>query len=398
MSKWPTRQLWEVLLPTEQRDPTQRPNEEFSYVDIAGIDNLAKEIREKKIMIGGDAPSRARKVIRSGDVIVSTVRPNLNAVARVPSSLNNQICSTGFSVLRPSAELNAGYLFHFVRSPFFIEYLVNKTRGASYPAVSDMDIKSVRMPLPPLAEQDRIVRILDEAEVLRRIRAEADRKTSMIVTALFHDMFGDPARNPNHWPVVPVSKFVSKFQAGRSVAPAGEEDASSKYRIIKVSAVTWGRFAPQESKPVPSSYTPTPEQFVRSGDVLFSRANTTELVGATVLVEDTPDNLLLPDKIWRFVWENPDEVEPRFVLSLFQHPSVRRELGNRATGTGGSMKNISMDKVMTMEVPLPPVSLQRVFAGCVADIVALEATQAASRQRLDDLFQSLLHRAFQGEL
>src|SRR5436309_15877220 len=100
MKRWPTNKLGELVLPTEQRDPRDKPTERFSYVDIAGVDNEAKKITATKTIVGADAPSRARKVIRRGDVIVSTVRPNLNAVALVPDVLDNQICSTGFSVLR----------------------------------------------------------------------------------------------------------------------------------------------------------------------------------------------------------------------------------------------------------------------------------------------------------
>lgn len=129
-----------------------------------------------------------------------------------------------------------------------------------------------------------------------------------------------------------------------------------------------------------------------------SRANTTELVGATAYVFETPPNLLLPDKLWRFVWKQPVQVEPFYVWSFFQTATVRRELGRRATGTSGSMKNISKPKVLSMLVPTPPLLLQRQFAARVQEIRALEGRQAESRRRLDDLFQSLLHRAFQGEL
>ena len=129
-----------------------------------------------------------------------------------------------------------------------------------------------------------------------------------------------------------------------------------------------------------------------------SRANTTELVGATAYVLETPPNLLLPDKLWRFFWKQPVQVEPFYVWSFFQTATVRRELGRRATGTSGSMKNISKPKVLSMLVPTPPLLLQRQFAARVQEIRALEGRQAESRCRLDDLFQSLLHRAFQGEL
>lgn len=288
---------------------------------------------------------------------------------------------------------------YWLRSPGFFAWRDTQAQGANIQNLRKAELEKLEFDVPAdTAEQERIVRLLDEAAALRRLRTQADERTAAAIPALFDEMFGDPAANPKNWPVVPVSRFVKQFQAGRSIAPAGDDCASGAYRIIKVSAVTWGSFAPEESKPVPDGVGPLPEHFVRAGDLLFSRANTAELVGATVLVESTPENLLLPDKIWRFIWNEGVPVEPRFVLTLFQHPSVRRELGNRATGTGGSMKNISMGKVMLMEVPLPPLALQRTYAACVAEIRALEAEQAVSRKRLDDLFQSLLHRAFSGDL
>lgn len=398
MKRWPTMPLGDLVLPTEQRDPKENPTEGFTYVDIASVDNETKAIGTTKRIIGADAPSRAKKVIRKGDMIVSTVRPNLNAVALIPKSLDSQICSTGFSVLRPSPQVTSGYLFAFTRSPLFIDHLVSRTTGANYPAVNDGEVKDVPIPLPPLAEQERIVKLLDEADELRTLRAQADTRKAQLIPALFHEMFGDPMENAKGWSLRPVSSFVEELHGGRSVNPAGADEGAGRYRVLKISAVTWGEFKPNESKPVVAGYEPPKSHFVQAGDLLFSRANTTELVAATSYVFDTPPNLLLPDKLWRFVWKQPQRVEPLFVWWLFQAPSIRRELGQRATGTGGSMKNISKPKVMTLEVPVPPLPLQKEFAQRVTEIRALAAAQAASRQRLEALFQSLLHRAFNGEL
>jgi type I restriction enzyme, S subunit len=178
----------------------------------------------------------------------------------------------------------------------------------------------------------------------------------------------------------------------------GAETEETRYRILKVSAVTWGEYQPQESKPVPSDYEPLEHHFVRKGDLLFSRANTTALVGATVYVFDTPENIVLSDKLWRFVWHEPQLIDPLYVWALFLNQSIRRELGSRATGTGGSMKNISKPKVLSMHVPLPPLSLQREFAARVVEARALQDQQARSRVRLEAGFQALLHQAFNGKL
>ena len=106
---------------TGTRNPTTAPDKEFVYVDVAGVDNEAKLISGQRVLRGSGAPSRARKLIKTGDVLVSTVRPNLNAVAMVPDSLDGEVASTGFCVLRPNAKVLSEYLFYFVRSSVFIE-------------------------------------------------------------------------------------------------------------------------------------------------------------------------------------------------------------------------------------------------------------------------------------
>jgi type I restriction enzyme, S subunit len=108
------------------------------------IDREQKTITQTAEIPGADSPSRARKEIRAGDILISTVRPNLNAVAMVSPELDGQIASTGFCVLRPDrSKVEGGYLFYFVRTKSFIETLSAVVRGAHYPAVSDRDVKSV---------------------------------------------------------------------------------------------------------------------------------------------------------------------------------------------------------------------------------------------------------------
>ena len=184
----------DVCEPAELCDPRRDPASEFHYVDISGIDRTCKAIAEHQTLLGADAPSRARKAIRKGDILVSTVRPNLNAVAMVPACLDGHIASTGFCVLRPDrAVVEPRYLFYRTITPGFVAALTAQVRGASYPAVSDKDVRQVEILLPPLAEQRRIVEILDQADNLRRLRAEADAKADRILPSLFVRMFGDPA-------------------------------------------------------------------------------------------------------------------------------------------------------------------------------------------------------------
>ena len=198
------------------------PEGEFIYVDLSAVDQDSKTIASPRRLACTDAPSRARQIIRSGDVLVSTVRPNLNAVSRVPVELDGATASTGFCVLRPRSEVADGaYLFHWVRSPRFVAEMVRRATGASYPAVSDRIVFESKVPLPPLPEQRRIAEILDTAQALRAKRRATLAQLDTLTQSIFLDMFGDPATNPKGWP---TSALEDLFEISRGGSPRPIDD------------------------------------------------------------------------------------------------------------------------------------------------------------------------------
>jgi type I restriction enzyme S subunit len=123
--KWQSSTIGQLCLPTTQRDPAEKPDEEFSYIDISSVDKDAKRIVSTTRLAGSDAPSRARKAVQANDVLVSTVRPNLNAVALVPKELDGQVASTGFCVLRANPKLaEPAFVFYRCLMPEFVNGLV----------------------------------------------------------------------------------------------------------------------------------------------------------------------------------------------------------------------------------------------------------------------------------
>ena len=132
--------------------------------------------------MGKDAPSRARRIIRKGDVLVATTRPNLNAVALVPPGLDGEICSTGLCVLRPNRQVvDSGYLYYYATQETFVASLSAIVSGAMYPAVTDKQVYDQTIPLPPLAEQRRIVAAL---EANRAAAARAQRAADAALNGL----------------------------------------------------------------------------------------------------------------------------------------------------------------------------------------------------------------------
>ncbi len=303
------------------------------------------------------------------------------------------------ALLRPrAAVLTPEFLCHWLNAPLVKRRILGGMAGVAIRRLTLEKINAIRVPLPPAPEQRRIAAILDKADELRAKRRAAISKLDSLTQAIFLDMFGDPVRNDRGWPITPVGHFVAGFETGKSLMANDEDDGSTGLRVLKVSAVTSLRFRPEESKALPPDYVPPPSHFVRKGDLLFSRANTQELIGATALVEDAPEGLVLPDKLWRFTWHGEPRADPHFVHWLFRQPRFRFELGRRATGTSGSMKNISQEKVLDIKVTLPGLSLQRKFGRIAYAINRLRQAGEEALSTTDTAFASLQHRAFRGQL
>jgi type I restriction enzyme, S subunit len=161
-----------ATFPKETQDPTRTPEAMFNYIDIASVDIELGEIREVSKVLGVDAPSRARQIVRTGDIIISTVRPTRGAIALIPESMDGFICSTGFSIVRPKDKMNSEYLHIALLLHTTLEQFGRRSAGSSYPAILDSDIKKILIPVPNQEIQTEI-----SSEIVRR-RTEAKRLRS----------------------------------------------------------------------------------------------------------------------------------------------------------------------------------------------------------------------------
>jgi type I restriction enzyme, S subunit len=141
-------------------DETTAADFEISYVDISSVDGL-NGIKDKETMLFSNAPSRARRRVKHGDVIVSTVRTYLKAIARIRDSEENLVVSTGFAVIRPCGGLAPDFLGCLVSAGYFVDQVIARSTGVSYPAINASDLVGIPVPVPPLAEQTQIAAFLD---------------------------------------------------------------------------------------------------------------------------------------------------------------------------------------------------------------------------------------------
>lgn len=268
------------------------------------------------------------------------------------------------------------YLFYFLNNADLWP-----KRGGGQPFISQGDARKVIVPVAPLADQERIVKLLDEADELRKLRAQADRRTSDFIPALFHEMFGDPDSNPKNWQLVKV-KDVARLINGRAFKPS--EWGKNGLPIIRIQNL-------RGPETVFNYYDGDfePKHLVEKDALLVSWAG--QLVSFGVHIWPGPKGVLNQHifKIEPFV-----ECELHFLQHALAHLVERAKLQFQ----GSEMKHLTKGAIDEGKIFFPPLPLQKEFAARVSDIRAMQAEQAASRRRLDDLFQSMLHRAFQGEL
>lgn len=291
-------------------------------------------------------------------------------------------------------KLDQKYLWHWLKN--IASLLKSKGKGATFLQVTKEDICSLEITLPPMEEQRRIASILDKADELRQKRQQAIEKLDQLLQATFIEMFGDPVSNPKGWDLVKVGDVVDEFIGGKNIECPDERE--SKYKILKVSAVTSKVYKPDESKFAPNNFEPNPLAIVEQGDLLFSRANTTELVAATAYVWDTPENIVLPDKLWKFSISDDSKVNKLYLWDLFKNTEFRNELSKLSSGTSGSMKNISKGKLNEMLMPLPPKEQQDKFAETSTKLWEQIKTFRRSSASLNSLFKTLQNQAFSGNL
>ena len=212
-----------------QSGPTA--GDEFTYVDISSIDNRTKRIISPKAIRREEAPSRARQVLETGDVLVSMTRPNLNAVALIASDLDQSIGSTGFDILR-SKFAEPFWLFYAVQTNDFVQAMCRAVQGALYPAVRPHDIRSYLISLPPLAEQRRIVAKLEElfsdldagVAALERAKVKLKRYRAAVLKAAVEGRLTAEWRE-KHPATEPASELLDRILAERRKRWEADQEA-----------------------------------------------------------------------------------------------------------------------------------------------------------------------------
>lgn len=367
----------------------------------------------------------AKHAVEAGDVVVASLGEQLPRACIAPESLGPAIVKADCIRVRPNPEVNASYVMFALNSPQARAATASTIKGVGRPRVNLGDLRRLQIPLAPPPEQERIVAAIEEAfskldageAGLRTVRQLLKRMRDAILTAAVtgclvageprNDAFIVPERSqggvpilPRSWASTQLGDLLDGIDAGKSFATQGGPAQGGEIGVIKVSAMTWGQFRPTENKALPPGTAIDDRWFIRAGDLLLSRANTAEYVGACVLVPEDHDQLILSDKSLRL--RPKPGVDSRWLLYFLRSRPARDQIERLATGTKESMRNISQAKLRSVRLAVPPTVEQKYIADEVerqfSFIDACERAVDAGLARSAALRRSVLKAAFEGRL
>ena len=286
--------------------------------------------------------------------------------------------------------LSVPYLYCFLDK--YVETLRQQAIGGVIKYIKLGNLTEAAIPIPSVVEQNEIVIKLNKANELIALRKEQLTKLDQLVKSRFIELFGHPVANEMCWKKVPLSACVRSIDNGKSFVCDTEARQGEWPAVLKLSAATYGFYRPEENKALLEENQFVENSAVHAGDLLFTRKNTPELVGMCAYVYDTPNGLMMPDLIFRLnTTENCNKV---FLWKLINHDLFRDCVQAIATGSAKSMSNISKERLLKLEVILPPFELQEQFAAFVEQTDKSKLTIQASLDKLELLKKSLMQEYF----
>jgi type I restriction enzyme S subunit len=331
------------------------------------------------------SPWMRRGLPQRGDVLITTEAP-LGEVAQI---FNEKVAlAQRVILLRGKAEeLNNSYLKYVLQSKDVQKQLITKSTGTTVLGIKQSELRKVLIPLPPLEEQRRIAAILDKADAVRRKRKEAIALTEELLRSAFLEMFGDPVTNPKGWEMKPLGKLCT-VRRGASPRPIdaylggsvpwvkiGDGTGSDDIYIHKTAeAVT-----PEGAKK---------SVYLEPGSLIFANCGVSlgfaRILGIGGCIHDG----------WLSFSDISESLDKIYLLKLLN--SVTNHF--RQIAPSGTQPNLNTGIMKEFSIPIPPIQLQLEFADVVEKISSEKQHQSEALEATENLFNSLLQRAFRGEL
>lgn len=371
-------------------DPSKFPDEQFDLYSIPAFDKACHEV------VAGAEIGSTKQIVEPNDILLSKIVPHIRRSWVVGPSNGRRIIASGEWIVFRSKKADPAYLRHvLVGDPFHAQFMQTVSGvGGSLLRARPAQVAKIKIPLPPLSEQRRIAAILDQADALRTKRREALAQLDNLTQLIFIEMFGDPATNPQGWPVRNIVELC-EVKGGKRL-PKGDEYSllPTPFRYIRVTDLQDG--AVNEEALVylkPEVQAKIRRYIVNSGDVIISIAGS---IGLIAPVPSSLDGVNLTENAAKLVPRNRATYDTKYLATLLRTPFVQNQIGSHVGQV--TIGKLALFRIEKLAMPIAPIKLQVEFTRRVEAVERIKAKYNASENGLSALFASLQYRAFRGEL
>lgn len=331
------------------------------------------------------------KLVPKGAILVAMYGATVGRMALlgIDAATNQAICH----IIPDNKIADTKYLYHCLYHK--VPELLTKAVGGAQPNINQQIIKNLRIPLPPLAEQKRIARILDVAAALQAQRRATLTHLDTLLQSTFLHMFGDPVTNPMHWETLLIEDVILDGPQNGLYRPS--TDYGTGTPIIRIDSFYKGKVVGLERlKRVRLEPETQTKYRVLEGEILINRVNSREYLGKSAIVPPLSEPTVFESNMMRFAVDT-NRILPQFLVSQMQHDYIKMQIMNRCKDAV-NQSSINQGDVKSFELRIPPIDQQEQFVYALGKIEAMQRKILRNVEQVNNLFQSLQQRAFRGEL
>ncbi|MDP1610532.1 MAG: restriction endonuclease subunit S [Sulfuritalea sp.] len=391
---WPVSRLDEVANVVAGNPAPQDPTDFvegghlFIRMQDVGREHRTANIRVSVDRVSTEAVAKYRlRLFPSGSVLIPKSGASVNLNHRAMLGCDAYVVSHLAVIVPNQKMLLSEYLYYWSLSydPR------NQAQTTSLPSLPLSLIKAASIPIPPFPEQRRIVDLLSRAEGIVRLRREAARCAAELIPALFLDLFGDPATNPQAWPVVCLGELISDGPQN------GLYKHSSMYGdgtpILRIDAFYDGQVSDLKAlKRLRATEAERNKFRLKSRDIVINRVNSVEYLGKSAIIPPLGEETVFESNMMRFAVDET-RVVPEYVIEFLQTGFAKAHfLANAKHAINQS--SINQQDVTSLRVPVPPLGLQQNFAERVEQVRSIQSQQSAATAKAQAAFDALLARCF----
>ena len=403
VTKWDQCRLGEVTVPASTWNPRREPRPSIRYIDVSAVSRDDLKIVSAATHSTDNAPSRARKIVETGDTIFATVRPTLRRIAQIPVSLDGQIVSTAFCVLRPDPRtIDADFLYFAMQLESVMEGIAAMASGASYPAVRDVDVIDQVVPLPPLSEQRKIAAVLSTIRTGLLHEAQCESNATALKRAATRELFTHGLRGeaqketeigllPDSWDLKSIGDHFSVVSGGTPSRRVSEFWVNGAIPWVKTTEIDYGVIQETEEYITQAGLERSAAKLLPPGTLLLAMYGQGVTRGKVAILGVKA----ACNQACAALSPNDTVVDTRYLFHFlsFRYKPIRQ------LAHGGQQQNLNLEIVRNLRVAFPITKgLQFEIVAIIDAIDRKIDLHRRKRAVLNDLFKALLHKLMIGEI